>query len=108
MKKLGPRFRGDERFVIRRSSRESPAMTLSLFFATMFAGFLYSVIPGPAVLLVFSLAAQHVRGMGAKFLIGHMAGDVTWSTQTLATNDSNSQTGPLLFDILGAGCGLYL
>ncbi|MBS0534387.1 MAG: LysE family translocator [Proteobacteria bacterium] len=83
-------------------------MTFSLFFATMFAGFLYSVIPGPAVLLVFSLAAQHGRGMGAKFLIGHMAGDVTWSALAFASIVGVSQTGPLLFDILGAGCGLYL
>ncbi|MCW5692438.1 MAG: LysE family translocator [Pseudolabrys sp.] len=83
-------------------------MTFSLFFATMFAGFLYSVIPGPAVLLVFSLAAQHGRTMGAKFLIGHMAGDVTWSALAFASIIGVSQTGPLLFDILGTGCGLYL
>ncbi|MCW5687961.1 MAG: LysE family translocator [Pseudolabrys sp.] len=83
-------------------------MTFSLFFATMFAGFLYSVIPGPAVLLVFSLAAQHGRAMGAKFLIGHMAGDVTWSALAFASIIGVSQTGPLLFDILGTGCGLYL
>jgi threonine/homoserine/homoserine lactone efflux protein len=83
-------------------------MTFSLVFATMFAGFLYSVIPGPAVLLVFSLAAQHGRAMGAKFLIGHMAGDVTWSALAFASIIGVSQTGPLLFDILGTGCGLYL
>ncbi|MFA6266214.1 MAG: LysE family translocator [Pseudolabrys sp.] len=83
-------------------------MTLSLFFATMIAGFTYSVIPGPAVLLVFSLAAQHGRGMGAKFLFGHMAGDVVWSSLAFASIVGVSQTGPLLFDVLGAGCGLYL
>ena len=60
------------------------------------------------MLLVFSLAAQHGRGMGAKFLIGHMAGDVTWSALAFASIVGVSQTGPLLFDILGAGCGLYL
>lgn len=83
-------------------------MTLSLFIATMIAGFTYSVIPGPAVLLVFSLAAQHGRGMGAKFLIGHMAGDIVWSTMAFASIVGVSQMGPLLFDILGVGCGLYL
>jgi len=83
-------------------------MTLSLFFATMFAGFLYSVIPGPAVMLEFSLAAPHGRGMGAKLLLGHMAGDVTWRALAFASIVGVSQTGPLLFDILGAGCGLYL
>ncbi|RDV02360.1 LysE family translocator [Undibacter mobilis] len=83
-------------------------MTFSLFIATVIAGFTYSVIPGPAVLLVFSLAAQHGRAMGAKFLIGHMAGDVTWSAMAFASIVGVSQMGPLLFDILGAGCGLYL
>jgi threonine efflux protein len=83
-------------------------MTLSLFIATLIAGFTYSVIPGPAVLLVFSLAAQHGRAMGARFLIGHMAGDIVWSSMAFASIVGVSQMGPLLFDILGAGCGLYL
>jgi threonine efflux protein len=83
-------------------------VTLSLFIATLVAGFIYSVIPGPAVLLVFSLAAQHGRGMGAKFLLGHMAGDIVWSGLAFASILGVSQMGPLLFEILGAGCGLYL
>jgi threonine efflux protein len=83
-------------------------MTFSMFMATMVAGFVYSVIPGPAVLLVFSLAAQHGRGMGGKFLIGHMAGDIVWSALAFASILGVSQMGPLLFEILGAGCGLYL
>lgn len=83
-------------------------MTPSLFLATLLAGFTYSVIPGPAVLLVFSLAAQHGRGMGARFLIGHMAGDIVWSSLAFASIVGVSQMGSLLFDILGAGCGLYL
>lgn len=83
-------------------------MTLSMFIATLIAGFVYSVIPGPAVLLVFSLAAQHGRGMGAKFLAGHMAGDIVWSSMAFASIVGVSQMGPLLFEILGAGCGLYL
>lgn len=83
-------------------------MTFSMFMATMVAGFVYSVIPGPAVLLVFSLAAQHGRGMGARFLIGHMAGDVVWSSMAFASILGISQMGPLLFEVLGAGCGLYL
>ncbi len=83
-------------------------MTLSLFLATVIAGFTYSVIPGPAVLLVFSLSAQHGRAMGARFLTGHMAGDIVWSSAAFASIVGVSQMGPLLFDILGAGCGLYL
>ncbi len=87
---------------------QDSAVTLSFFLATLAAGFIYSVIPGPAVLLVFSLAAQHGRTMGAKFLIGHMAGDVVWSAMAFASIVGVSQLGPLLFDTLGAGCGLYL
>jgi threonine efflux protein len=83
-------------------------MTLTMFIATLVAGFVYSVIPGPAVLLVFSLAAQHGRGMGAKFLAGHMAGDIVWSAMAFASILGVSQMGPMLFEILGAGCGLYL
>ena len=83
-------------------------MTLSLFMATLVAGFVYSVIPGPAVLLVFSLAAQHGRAMGARFLLGHMAGDIVWSALAFASILGVSQMGPMLFEILGAGCGLYL
>lgn len=76
--------------------------------ATLIAGFVYSVIPGPAVLLVFSLAAQHGRAMGARFLLGHMAGDIVWSALAFASILGVSQMGPMLFEILGAGCGLYL
>ena len=47
---------------------------------------------------MFSLAAQHGRGMGAKFLIGHMAGDVTWSALAFASIVGVSQIGPTLFD----------
>ena len=83
-------------------------MTLTMFIATLVAGFVYSVIPGPAVLLVFSLAAQHGRGIGAKFLAGHMAGDIVWSAMAFASILGVSQMGPMLFEILGAGCGLYL
>jgi threonine/homoserine/homoserine lactone efflux protein len=83
-------------------------VTISFFMATLVAGFIYSVIPGPAVLLVFSLAAQHGRGIGAKFLVGHMAGDVVWSALAFASILGVSQMGPMLFEILGAGCGLYL
>lgn len=83
-------------------------MTLTIFIATLIAGFVYSVLPGPAVLLVFSLAAQHGRSMGAKFLLGHMAGDVIWSALAFASILGVSQMGPMLFEILGAGCGIYL
>ena len=37
-----------------------------------------------------------------------MAGDIVWSTLAFASIVGVSEMGPLVFDILGAGCGLYL
>jgi threonine/homoserine/homoserine lactone efflux protein len=83
-------------------------MTLSLFLATAAAGFLYVISPGPAFLAVFSLAAAEGRLMGARFLGGHLVGDVFWGTLSFAAIIGISAIGPTLFDCLGLACGLYL
>lgn len=83
-------------------------MSLSLFFATIFAGYLYVVTPGPAFLAVFALTAQQGRGQGGRFLLGHLVGDIVWGGLALAAIVGVNQLGPLLFDALGIGCGLYL
>jgi threonine/homoserine/homoserine lactone efflux protein len=80
----------------------------SLFASTVLAGFIYAVTPGPAFLAVFALAAQHGRGAGSRFLFGHLAGDVVWGALALAAIVGVNQLGPLLFETLGVGCGLYL
>jgi threonine efflux protein len=90
------------------NSSERQAMSSSLFAATILAGFIYAVTPGPAFLAVFSLAAQHGRTAGARFLFGHLAGDVLWGGLALAAIVGVNQLGPALFDALGIGCGLYL
>jgi threonine efflux protein len=84
------------------------AVSSALFLATVLAGFIYAVTPGPAFLAVFALAAQHGRGAGARFLFGHLAGDVVWGGLALAAIVGVNQIGPALFDALGVGCGLDL
>ena len=83
-------------------------MSAGLFAATVLAGFIYAVTPGPAFLAVFALAAQHGRTAGARFLFGHLAGDLLWGGLALAAIVGVNQLGPALFDALGIGCGLYL
>ena len=84
------------------------AISLELFWATVAAGFIYAVTPGPAFLAVFALAAQHGRAAGARFLFGHLAGDVLWGGLALAAIVGVNALGPALFDALGVICGLYL
>jgi threonine/homoserine/homoserine lactone efflux protein len=83
-------------------------ISLGLFAATVAAGFIYAVTPGPAFLAVFALAAQKGRGAGGKFLLGHLAGDVLWGGLALAAIVGVNQLGPMLFDTLGIACGVYL
>ncbi|WP_293863183.1 LysE family translocator [uncultured Alsobacter sp.] len=83
-------------------------MSASLFISTILAGFIYVVTPGPAFLAVFALAARHGRAAGSRFLFGHLAGDILWGALALAAIVGVNQLGPLLFEALGVGCGLYL
>lgn len=75
---------------------------------TALAGALYVLSPGPAFLALFSLAAAHGRPAGARFVSGHLIGDVFWGTLAFAAIIGVSQLGPTLFDALGIACGLYL
>jgi len=83
-------------------------ISASLVFATFFAGFIYTIAPGPAFLALFTLGAAKGRAPGAWFMTGHLVGDVLWSVAALAAIVGVSQIGPALFDVLGICCGLYL
>ena len=83
-------------------------MTPALFLATALAGFAYVISPGPAFLAVFALAAAQGRGAAARFLTGHLVGDVFWSGLAIAALVGANRLGPLLFDLLGLICGSYL
>ena len=83
-------------------------MSLALFLATIGAGFLYVISPGPAVLALFGLAAAHGRAPAARFVTGHLAGDFLWGGLALAAIIGVNQIGPLVFEALGFVCGAYL
>ena len=79
-----------------------------ILLATALAAYLYVVAPGPAFLALFTLAASKGRRSGAWFICGHLVGDVTWGALAVAAILGANRLGPTLFEILGAGCGLYL
>lgn len=83
-------------------------MSPALFFAAMAAGFAYVISPGPAFLAVFGLAAAQGRPAAARFVIGHLVGDLLWGALALAAIVGVNRIGPMLFDALGLGCGFYL
>lgn len=83
-------------------------MHAQILFATALAGYLYVISPGPAFLALFTLTATRGRGAGARFLSGHLVGDITWGTLAVAAIVGANRLGPTLFAALGLGCGLYL
>jgi threonine/homoserine/homoserine lactone efflux protein len=76
--------------------------------ASTLAAFLYVVSAGPAFLALFTLAASRGRAAGARFILGHLVGDVTWGALAVAAIVGANRIGPALFELLGFGCGLYL
>ena len=83
-------------------------MSHGLYLMTALAGALYVLSPGPAFLALFSLSAAHGRPAGVRFVSGHLVGDLCWTALAFAAIIGVNQLGPMLFDVLGIGCGLYL
>jgi threonine/homoserine/homoserine lactone efflux protein len=83
-------------------------MPQKIYLATAAAAFLYVISPGPAFLALFALAASKGRTAGAWFISGHLVGDITWGALAFAAIIGVNQVGPVLFELLGAGCGCYL
>ena len=83
-------------------------MAFDLYATTFLAGLLYVLIPGPATLAALSLSATVGRGACARFLGFHLLGDLTWAILAICAIVGISQTGPLLFDLIGIVCGFYL
>ena len=79
-----------------------------ILFASAVAAYLYVISPGPAFLALFTLAASKGRASGAWFIGGHLVGDVTWGSLAVAAIVGANRLGATLFELLGAGCGLYL
>lgn len=83
-------------------------MTFGLYVATLAAAMIYVLTPGPGFMALFALTAQEGRGVAARFVTGHLVGDVFWGSLALAGIIGVNQLGPLVFEALGIGCGLYL
>ncbi len=80
----------------------------SLLLASATAGAIYTLTPGPGFLMMLGIGAAQGRGAGARFIAGMFAGDVVWSSLALIAVIGAREIGPLLFDVLGLVCGLYL
>lgn len=76
--------------------------------AAALAGFIYGITPGPGVLAVFGVGADQGRRAASSFLLGHLAGDVLWSTLALVSIVGIAVVGSLVFDFLGLVSGTYL
>ena len=83
-------------------------MDAKILLSSALAAYLYVISPGPAFLALFTLAASKGRKQGAKFLCGHLVGDVTWGALAVAAIIGADQLGATLFQVLGFGCGCYL
>ena len=83
-------------------------MDTRILLASGLAAFLYVISPGPAFLALFTLAASKGRAPAAKFVCGHLVGDVTWGALAIAAIVGANRLGSTLFEVLGFGCGAYL
>ncbi len=83
-------------------------MDWKILLASAGAAYLYVISPGPAFLALFTLAASKGRGAGARFVCGHLVGDVTWGALAVAAIIGANRLGATLFEVLGFGCGCYL
>lgn len=83
-------------------------MEMSLLFASGLAGAAYVITPGPAVLALLGIGAAQGRGAGARFLGGHLIGDLGWSALALVAIIGAQAIGAFWFDVLGLFCGGYL
>ena len=72
------------------------------------AGALYILAPGPAFVALLGLCAARGRRAGFGFILGHMAGDLLWTSLALVALIGAQTIHPAVFDLLGLGCGLYL
>ena len=81
---------------------------LDLLSTTFVAGLLYVLIPGPATLAALSLSAGPGRMACITFLTCHLLGDLAWAILAISAIIGVSQAGPMLFEILGLICGVYL
>ncbi|OWV67094.1 lysine transporter LysE [Rhizobium sp. R634] len=83
-------------------------MTQSLLFGAFLAALFYVLIPGPAFLQLLGIGAGQGRKAGALFMMGHLVGDIIWSSLALIAIVGAKTIGTFVFDLLGLACGFYL
>jgi threonine/homoserine/homoserine lactone efflux protein len=83
-------------------------LDIQILAATALAGAAYTLTPGPAFLALLGIGAAQGRIAGAGFLCGHFVGDMVWASLALLAIIGTASLGTLVFDVLGAVCGLYL
>jgi threonine/homoserine/homoserine lactone efflux protein len=57
---------------------------------------------------LLGLCAARGRAAGLAFVLGHMAGDLLWTSLALLALVGAQAIHPAVFDLLGVACGLYL
>jgi len=83
-------------------------LNLGVLAASALAGAAYTITPGPAFLMLLGIGAAQGRSAVTRFVGGHLAGDVTWSSLALVAIIGAREIGSTPFDLLGIVCGLYL
>lgn len=83
-------------------------MTPEILLTSFVAGLFYAFVPSPATLAALNLSATFGRAACARFLACHLLGDLVWAVFANIAIIGVSQFGPLLFNILGVVCGMYL
>ena len=83
-------------------------MNFGLLAASALAGAAYTITPGPAFLMLLGIGAAQGRSAVTRFVGGHLAGDLTWSSLALVAIIGAREIGSTPFDLLGIVCGLYL
>jgi threonine/homoserine/homoserine lactone efflux protein len=84
------------------------ALAPSLLLSAAFAGAIVVLTPGPAVLAFLGIGAAQGRVAGAFFLVGHLVGDLIWSSLALVALVGARLVAPWVFHGLAVFCGVYL
>jgi threonine/homoserine/homoserine lactone efflux protein len=83
-------------------------MSLAVLAASFFAGALYILSPGPAVLALIGIGASGGRTPAAKFVIGHLAGDTLWCGLAIFALVGAQVIDQRVFDGIAVLCAGYL
>ena len=86
----------------------TPLLDPTLLLPAFLAAAAYTLTPGPAFLALLGIGAVQGRRAGVGFLVGHLAGDVTWASLALVAIIGAQSLGTAVFDLLGLACGVAI